>query len=101
MGRYANHEDFGANAPINFREDTTSESYLKGMYGIAPPGMKPKAMRGKRYEDNTDFKASVKWHRNFDIAMFGGTDIGFPETETKQMGLEQKIDGIERKPGRR
>jgi hypothetical protein len=101
MGRYANHEDFGANAPINFREDTTSESYLNGMYGIAPPGMKPKALRGKRFEENTDFKASVKWHRNFDIAMFGGTDIGSPGSETKQMGLEEKIDGIERKPGQR
>jgi hypothetical protein len=101
MGRYANHEDFGANAPINFREDTTSDSYLKGMSGIAPPGMKPKAMRGIRFEENTDFKASVKWHRNFDIAMFGGTDVGSPESETKQMGLEERIDGIKRKPGRR
>ena len=101
MGRYADHEDFGANAPINFREDTTGESFLKGMSAIAPPGMKPKAMRGKRYEDNTDFKASVRWHRNFDIAMFGGTDIDLPSSTTKQMRLEERIDHVKRRPGRK
>jgi len=101
MGRYADHEEFGANAPVNFREDTTGESFLRGMSTIAPPGMKPKAMRGKRYEDNTDFKASVKWHRNFDIAMFGGTDIDLPSSTTKQMRLEEKIDHVKRRPGRK
>jgi len=101
MGRYADHEDFGANAPINFREDTTGESFLRGMSAIAPPGMKPKAMRGKRFEENTDFKASVKWHRNFDIAMFGGTDIDLPSSTTKQMRLEEKIDHVKRRPGRK
>jgi len=101
VGRYADHEDFGANAPINFREDTTGESFLKGMSAIAPPGMKPKAMRGKRYEDNTDFKASVRWHRNFDIAMFGGTDIDLPSSTTKQMRLEERIDHVKRRPGRK
>lgn len=101
MGRYADHKEFGANAPINFREDTTSESYLDGMSTIAPPGMKPKTMRGKRFEDNTDFKASVKWHRNFDIAMFGGTDIDLPSAATKQMRLEGMIDHVKRRPGRK
>ena len=46
MGSYANHEEFGGNAPINYREDTTSESFLKGMSAIAPPGMHPKVTRG-------------------------------------------------------
>ena len=50
MGKYANHEEFGVNAPINYREDTTSESYLKGMAVIAPPGMRPKEMRGHKFE---------------------------------------------------
>jgi len=71
------------------------------MSAIAPPGMKPKAMRGKRYEDNTDFKASVRWHRNFDIAMFGGTDIDLPSSTTKQMRLEERIDHVKRRPGRK
>lgn len=98
MGRYADHEEFGANAPVNYREDTTIESYLKGMSTIAPPGMKPRVMRGKRFEENTDFKASVKWHRNFDISMFGGTDIELPSSATKQMRLEEMIDHIKRRP---
>ncbi len=32
MGKYANHEGFGVNALINYREDTTSESYLNISY---------------------------------------------------------------------
>jgi len=100
MGKYANHEEFGVNAPINYREDTTSESYLKGMAVIAPPGMKPKSMRGQRFEKKTDFKTSTIWHRNFDIAMFGGSDINVPGSESKQLDLEGKINGIKRIPGR-
>ena len=101
MGKYRNHDEFGANAPINYREDTTSESYLDGMSRIAPPGMKPKSMRGQRFEEKTDFRASVKWHHNFDMAMFGGTDIDRPTSETKQRSMEELIDHIERRPGKR
>jgi len=101
MGKYANHEEFGANAPINFREDTTADSFLKGMAAIAPRGMKPKATRGKKFEEKTDFKASARWHRNFDVAMFGGSDIGAPDFESRQMSLEGKFDGVKRIPGRR
>ena len=100
MGRYRSHDEFGANAPINYREDTTSESYLEGMSRIAPPGMKPKSTRGQRFEEKTDFKASVKWHRNFDVAMFGGTDIAAPSSETKQRSMEELIDHIGRRPGK-
>ena len=100
MGKYANHEEFGVNAPINYREDTTNESYLKGMLAITPPGMKPKTIRGQRFEHNTDFKASAAWHRNFDIAMFGGSDVDVPGSESKQIDLEGKINGIKRIPGR-
>ena len=100
MGKYANHEEFGVNAPINYREDTTSESYLRGMAVIAPPGMKPKTIRGQRFEQKTDFKASTIWHRNFDIAMFGGSDVDVPGSESKQIDLEGKINGIKRIPGR-
>ena len=99
MGKYANHEQFGVNAPINYREDTTSESYLKGMSVIAPPGMKPKQVRGKKFEEQTDFKASARWHRNFDLAMFGGSDIG-DDYNTQQLGLESKLNGVKRIPGR-
>lgn len=101
MGKYANHDELGANAPINYREDTTSESYLKGMSVIAPPGMKPKEHRGKRFEEKTGFKTSTRWHREWDIAMFGGTDVGLPTSETKQMSLEGLIDHIGRRPGRK
>jgi hypothetical protein len=100
MGRYNSHEEFGANAPLNYREDTTSESYIEGMSGIAPPGMKPRTMRGKRFEEKTDLTASAKWHRNFDRAMFGGTEIISPGSAEKQTGLEERLDGIKRKPRR-
>ena len=99
-GKYTSHEEFGANAPINYREDTTSESYLVGMSRIAPPGMKPKALRSQRFEERTDHQASTRWHYNYDVAMFGGTEIGAPGSESKQLALEKQINGIERKPGR-
>ena len=100
MGKYANHEEFGVNAPINYREDTTSQSYLNGMSVIAPPGMKPKQVRGHKFEEKTDFEASAKWHRNFDIAMFGGSDVDTPGSGSKQLNLEEKLNGIKRIPGR-
>jgi hypothetical protein len=100
MGKYANHEEFGVNAPINYREDTTSQSFLEGMTIIAPVGMKPKVARGRKFEEKTDFKASARWHRNFDIAMFGGSDIG-DNSESGQMSLEGKLNGIKRVPGRK
>ena len=97
MGKYANHEEFGVNAPINYREDTTSESFLNGMSVIAPPGMKPKQKRGKKFEEKTDFKASARWHLNFDLAMFGGSDIEAPNYDARQLSLEEKLDGIKRR----
>ena len=100
MGKYANHEEFGVNAPINYREDTTKTSFLEGMMAIAPPGMRPKHLRGRKFEEKTDFKASARWHRNFDIAMFGGSDIK-DNSESGQMSLEGKLNGIKRVPGRK
>jgi len=100
MGKYSNHEEFGVNAPINYREDTTSRSFLEGMTIIAPPGMKPRVGRGRKFEEKTDFRASARWHRNFDIAMFGGSDIG-DNSESGQMSLEGKLNGIKRVPGRK
>ena len=97
MGKYANHEEFGGNAPVNYREDTTSESFLKGMSAIAPPGMKPKESRGRKFEEKTDFKASATWHRNFDLAMFGGSDIGIQDLEARQTSLENKLFGVMRR----
>ncbi len=97
MGKYANHEEFGGNAPVKYREDTTSESFLKGMSAIAPSGMKPKVSRGKKFEEKTDFKASAVWHRNFDVAMFGGSDIGTQDYEAKQLNLESMFKSIERR----
>ena len=94
MGKYANHEEFGGNAPVKYREDTTSESFLKGMSAIAPPGMKPRESRGRKFEEKTDFKASATWHRNFDLAMFGGSDIGTTDFMSGQMSLEGRIAAI-------
>ena len=99
MGKYANHEEFGANAPMNYREDSTSQSYLGGMAVIAPPGMRPKVSRGRRFEEKTDLKASARWHHNFDVAMFGGSDIEDRDFVSGQMSLEQKLNGIKRVPG--
>jgi hypothetical protein len=99
MGKYANHEEFGANAPVNYREDTTSDCFLHGMSAITPPGMKPKASRAKRYEEKTDFKASAAWHRNYDIAMFGGSDIVGHNIESGQLELENR-SGVRRLTGR-
>ncbi len=100
MGKYANHEDFGARAPVVYREDTTSESYLKGMSGICPSGMKPKASRGQKFEQKTDFKASALWHRNYDQAMFAGSDIGSPDFLNLQRILESKPKEMGRQPER-
>jgi hypothetical protein len=88
MGKYKDHEEFGGQAPVNYREETTSESYLKGMTGVAPPGMKPKAVRGQRFEEKTDFKASALWHKNYDQAMLGASDIGSPDYLNLQKILE-------------
>ena len=101
MGKYANHEEFGANAPVNYREDSTSESFLKGMSAITPPGMKPRQSRGKKFEEKTDFKASASWHHNFDVAMFGGSDLGTSDFETRQMIIEKSSSGVNRIPGRK
>lgn len=100
MGKYSNHQEFGANAPINYREDTTSESYLDGMSVITPPGMKPKQSKAKKFEEKTDFTASARWHHNFDLAMFGGSDIESTDYTTSQMSLESKLNGVKRIPGR-
>ena len=103
MGKYADHQDFGGQAPVVYREETTARSYLQGMSGIAPPGMKPKASRGERFEAKTDFKASAKWHRNYDLAMFGGTDITSVDKQTeieKLAAIRRKaLAEIERQPG--
>ena len=101
MGKYANHEEFGVNAPINYREDTTIQAYLNGMSAIAPPGMKPKQTRGQKFEEKTDFRASARWHRNFDMAMFGGSDIEAADYDSGQMSLEEKLNGIKRIPDTR
>ena len=101
MGKYANHEEFGVNAPINYREDTTSESFLNGMSAITPPGMKPRVARGKKFEEKTDFKASARWHHNFDVAMFGGSDLGISNFDLGQMNLESKINELKKTLERR
>jgi len=98
MGKYKGHEEFGANAPINWRENTTSEAYLKGMSGLAPPGMKPREQKGQRFAARTEKPESAKWHHNYDIAMFGGTEVSPPPIEPKQMALEEMLNGITRIP---
>ena len=90
MGKYRNHDQFGASAPLSYREATTGESYLKDMSAIAPPGMKPRRLRAERFEQHTDLKASALWHRNFDLAMFGGSDLGASGYEEQQLNLESR-----------
>jgi len=92
MSKYRNHEEFGSNAPINWREKTTSEVYLEGLSRIAPPGMKPRERRGQRFESRTDKPQSARWHHNYDLAMFGDTEIPQPAFETRQTRLESLIE---------
>ncbi len=101
MGKYASHDEFGARAPVSYREDTTSESYLEGMSRIAPAGMRPKASRGRRFEEKTDFQASARWHRNYDLAMFGGSDIEALDYGSRQLGLEARIAAARGTGGKR
>ena len=102
--KYRDHEQFGANAPRNWRDKTTSDAYLKGkdgrrgMQGIAPPGMSPRRDRATRFEEKTAKPESAIWHHNYDIAMFGGTDIPAPTSESKQLALEEMLNGVERIP---
>ena len=73
------------------KEKTTVQSYLRGMSRIAPPGMRPKATRGRKFDQRTDFGVSTRWHHNWDMAMFGGTDIESPTSESKQRTLEMEF----------
>ena len=91
MGKYASHDELAANAPPEYREKTTEQSYLRGMSRIAPPGMRPKATRGRKFDQRTDFGVSTRWHHNWDVAMFGGTDIESPTSEEKQRTLEMEF----------
>jgi hypothetical protein len=85
MGKYASHEDLGANAPPEYRDKTTQQVYR------TPRGMRPKETRCRRFEERTDFDASVRWHHNYDMAMFGGSDIERPTSESKQRALEMEF----------
>lgn len=97
MSKYANHDDFAGNAPAEWREETTEQKYAGGLSRIAPSGMRPKASRTRKFEEKTDFGASARWHRNYDIAMFAGTDVPAAGSETKQLDLEKLFGRIERK----
>ena len=91
MGKYASHEELAGNAPPEYRDRTTQEVYRSGLSRIAPPGMKPKETRCRRFEERTNFGASVRWHHNYDVAMFGGTCIERPTSESKQRALEMEF----------
>ena len=91
MGKYASHEELAGNAPPEYRDRTTQEVYRSGLSRIAPPGMRPKETRCRRFEERTDFGASVRWHHNYDVAMFGGTCIERPTSESKQRALEMEF----------
>jgi hypothetical protein len=62
--------------------------------------MKPKASKGQKFEQKTDFKASALWHRNFDLAMFAGSDIGSPDFEKMQRMLEGRVAETKKKAER-
>ena len=98
MHKYKNHQEFGSNAPINWQEKATSEVYLEGLSKIAPEGMKPRVRRGQQFATKTGKPESAKWHHNYDLAMFGGTEISQPDVEPQQMPLEGKTNGIPRIP---
>jgi len=89
MAKYASHDEFAGNAPPGWREGTTFEAYTRGMTRIAPPGMRPRVRRGRRFEKNTGMPESARWHHNYDHAMFGGSCIERPSAERKQLDLER------------
>ena len=91
MGKYADHNELAGNAPPEYRDRTTQEVYRSGLSRIAPPGTRPKETRCRRFEERTDFRASVRWHHNYDVAMFGGTCIERPTSESKQRALEMEF----------
>ena len=91
MGKYASHDEWAGNAPPDYRDNTTLEVYRRGLSRIAPPRMRPKETRCQRYDERTGFDASVKWHHNWDVAMFGGTDVERPTAEQKQRTIEMEF----------
>jgi hypothetical protein len=34
MGKYSNHEEFGVNAPVNYKDDTTGEAFLNSTSAV-------------------------------------------------------------------
>ncbi len=49
MGKFVAHDEFGINAPVNYREDTTSEPFLKGMSATTSSGLNDvKRIHGRR-----------------------------------------------------
>jgi len=54
----------------------------------------------EEFEEKTDFKASARWHPNFDLAIFSGSDLGTTNFESGQMILEGKLNGVQRIPRR-
>lgn len=56
MGKYASWAEYEANVPTVYEEKATKESFLSGLEGISPPGMRPKPERGDHYEKGTKDK---------------------------------------------
>ena len=69
MGKYANWSELESSVPVRYEEGATKESFLAGLNGIAPPGMRPKPERGDHYESGTRGKGRVVVER-FKEAMF-------------------------------
>jgi hypothetical protein len=49
MGKYASWSELATSVPKAYEDNATKESFLRGLNGIAPPGMKAKPERGEHY----------------------------------------------------
>lgn len=98
MGKYKNHEELAAYAPWKWRRNTTRQSYLDGMNRIAPPGKKARERRGTNFEERTALPQSVEWHHNWDIALFDGSEIEHPTSQSRQRSLEEAFPPPKKEP---
>lgn len=69
MGKYASWSEYEANVPRAYEDGATKEAFIRGLNGIAPPGMRAKDERGVHYEDGVEGKGP-KVVAGFKRAMF-------------------------------
>jgi len=75
MGKYRDHEEFGAIAPWKWRVKTTRKKYRDGLLRVAPPGAKIDEKLTENYEKFTKLPESNRYHKHYDRRMFGVSEV--------------------------